>query len=539
MQQQRADRLLTHALSQPELSFPDPNTAKSSLVADVRKLLLNNLVSQNAEAQLFSRIIDTANGQLQSVGLLSALGPSLLAYFENNPTLLGAYTQGAFKTHVQGLIAAAAKGELEQNDWVLDAIASNASLSPSDSLRAQLEAHYWKMFELNWVTALQSVALKPKITSAELSDLLSLFSDESLSPCKRLVQTLHGLKEKTLLTSADAAYRNVLGEHSENPDAKNQFSIYARSLQTLSVLNQTQADAKPEDFFAQHWSESEGPAAIAQDWVQRQLGVEQSKPLQDALRQFFLLPVQFWVTAQLNKNGKSLNTRWASDVLPRLKTINIRYPFNPRGMDATPEEMNEFLNVNQGVVSNFIQRNLKGALKTQSDQWKVVKRYGQSPAFEAEFLTLLNYLGQIRSPSAGNGPLSRFELRPIPNPVFMEQSFALESQPLRYRNGPQIWSEFHWRGDQPQQLARLSAQTTDGEHCTGPSWTGRMSWARALEAASIEKAGNDWVLTWLPCSDKSKKISFQYRHLQGLSPSDLLLLNHWPTPPRIFKEASL
>jgi hypothetical protein len=65
-----------------------------------------------------------------------------------------------------------------------------------------------------------------------------------------------------------------------------------------------------------------------------------------------------------------------------------------------------------------------------------------------------------------------------------------------------------------------------------------MSWVRALETATVEKSGSDWVLSWHPCADKAKKISLQYRHLQGLSPGDLLLLNHWPTPPRIFKEAS-
>jgi type VI protein secretion system component VasK len=537
-QQQRTDRLLSHALLQPALSFPNADTANTVTVTEVRKILLANQVSQNAEAQIYGRIIDAANGQLQSVGLLTEIGVPTLASFENNPTILGAYTRGAFKSHVEGLIQAAAKGELEQNDWVLDTQGFNQKLQPSDSLRAQLEARYWKNFELVWSGAIQSVTLKPKLTSTELSALLGLFSDELNSPCRKLIQYLQALNANALFGSDDSAYRNSMGVSPQHPEGQKPFSVYAAALQSLSTLNQTQMEVKPEEFFSQHWSESDGPSAIANDWTQRHLGVAQSKPLQDAIRQFFLLPVQFWLTTQLGKSSRLLNSRWASDVLPRLKTISVRYPFNARGIDATPEEVNEFLSVNQGVVSSFLQHNLKGALRVQGEQWKVVRRFGQTPPFETEFLTLLGHLGQIRPTTAGGNHLARFELRPIPNPMFMEQSFALEGQQMRYRNGPQIWSEFYWRGDQPQHLTRFNAQTTEGENCSGPSWTGRMSWVRALETATVEKSGSDWVLSWHPCTDKSKKISFQYRHLQGLSPGDLLLLNHWPTPPKIFKEAS-
>ncbi len=538
LQQQRADRLLSHALLQPALSFPDADAADATAVTEVRKILLANQVAQNAEAQIYGRIIDTANGQLQSVGLLTEIGMSALTSFENNPTILGAYTRGAFKSHVERLIHAAAKGELEQNDWVLDTQGFNQKLQPSDTLRSQLEARYWKTFELVWSGAIQSVSLKPKMTATELSALLGLFSDELNSPCKKLIQYLQALNASTLFGSDDTAYRNAMGVSPQPSEGQKLFSVYASALQSLSALNQTQMEIKPEEFFSQHWSENEGPSAIANDWAQRHLGVAQSKPLQDALRQFFLLPVQFWLNTQLGKSSRQLNSRWASDVLPRLKTISVRYPFNARGIDATPEEMNEFLSVNQGVVSGFLQHNLKGALRVQGEQLRVVKRFGQTPPFEAEFLTLLGHLGQIRPTTAGGNHLARFELRPIPNPMFMEQSFALEGQQMRYRNGPQIWSEFYWRGDQPQHLTRFNAQTTEGEHCSGPSWTGRMSWVRALETATVEKSGGDWVLSWHPCADKTKKISFQYRHLQGLSPGDLLLLNHWPTPTRIFKEAS-
>jgi type VI protein secretion system component VasK len=538
LQQQRADRLLTHALEEPALSFPAANTFKTALVNEVRKTLLANQGAQNAEAQIFGRIIDSVNSQVQSVGLLSEIGLTTHSYFDNTPTILGAYAKGAFKSHVQALIVAAAKGDLEENDWVLDSPGQHEKLKPSKNLQVQLEARYWKAFELTWASALQSLTLKTGTTNTELSSLLALFADELLSPCKRVIQMLHGHNADSLFNTDDPAYRNVIGVVQQGPESPIPFSVYARALQNLTVLTQSQAEAKPDEFFSQHWSESEGASAAAHDWVQRQLIVTQSKPLQDALKQFYLLPVQFWMNRQLQKNGRVLNTRWATDVLPRLKAIHIRYPFNPRGIDATGEEMTEFLSVNQGVVSGFIQHNLKGVLKAQGDQWKVVKRFGQPPPFDTDFLALVNHLGGIRSSSSGHGFLAKFELRAIPNPLFIEQYFSLEGQQLRYRNGPQVWSEFLWRGEQPQHLTRLSAQTTDGESCAGPSWTGRMSWARALETAHIEKSGSDWVLSWFPCAEKSKKISFQYRHLQGLSPGDLLLLNHWPIPPRIFKEAS-
>jgi type VI protein secretion system component VasK len=320
----------------------------------------------------------------------------------------------------------------------------------------------------------------------------------------------------------------------QGSDAGDNWATYRSLLQALAQTSPLMTEEENRLFVAKQVLDPASHLNRLSDWTNLQTQSVKDDRLRLALRRFMRLPVQAWALHQLRISTRNLNGLWASDTVPRLKSVTTRFPFSPAGVDASPDEIAEFLHQGNGALSQFRQRYLQAGHNTLSLQDK--DRLLVPLRLDPDFNALMSRLQLLRHADITTDKLSAFELTAQPNPALTEQTFSMDAQTLRYRNGPQIPQVFLWQGQSPSLTIHINGQTQHGQVCQAMTFSGRMAWIRALQAAHVTRRGADWLLHWTPCADKTSQVSFLYRHLSGLNPSDISLLERWPIPLAIFKD---
>ncbi len=159
-------------------------------------------------------------------------------------------------------------------------------------------------------------------------------------------------------------------------------------------------------------------------------------------------------TKQLDVKKKSgeVSQKWCSEVYEFFKkNLSNRYPFNPRGQDATLADLTDFFKPN-GTVWSFYEKELKTDVVKISDRFQYAKGLGVEAAsvYKHDLLNFLSRAQQVRNalfPSNATEAQLTFaaHIRPPSGSVNVASvTLTVDGQPYSYSNGPEDWPKMKW-----------------------------------------------------------------------------------------------
>jgi type VI protein secretion system component VasK len=536
--QQAADRLLETLLSDVTAwadSWPPP---MHDTITAVRSALRSTRQDLEPIQGVLRPLLDRVNGSAVALSPLSLLGDPVQNWFAADSLIPAAYAPDAYATQIHAHIGIQLSQPKTHYDWVLDLHGSPDPAPHQQQSLHSITRQYWQQHRDIWLQSLESIRPLRVLTPETSRAMLAAFSNQAKDPIFAMVQVLQQSGQPAFqdLALQMGMPQATVTSSSQSGKTDDIWPTYRSLLQILAQMQASPGLSEEDNrlFLVRQVLDPASHLNRLSDWIVLQTQSIKDERLRAALRRFMRMPIQAWATEQSRSSARSLNKLWQAEALVHLKSLTGRFPFNPSGIDASPEEIGEFLQQGNGALTQFRQRYLQATADSLPLQGR--QKLFVPLALDPDFDSLLSRLKGLRQAQTTPDSLSSFELTAQPNPALSEQSIRLDQQAMRYRNGPQIPQVFTWQAQNPSLSIQISGLTQNGLVCQGITFSGRMAWIRALKAAQISRRGHDWLLSWTPCQDKTIAVSFLYRHLNGLTPSDIGFLESWPIPLAIFKE---
>ncbi|HEX8595873.1 MAG TPA: ImcF-related family protein [Pseudomonas sp.] len=551
-----------------------------TLIAQARRVLLNQLGQRNAEASLYQKVLDAAASQAPALTLHDMVGDTdAMALLASGADVPGVFTRQAWEGQVRQAIEDIADARREQIDWVLsDRQADIAAELTPDMLRERLTERYFQDYSSAWLAFLNSLRWNQAHSLAEVIDQLTLMSDVRQSPLIALMNTLAwqgqaGIRQQALTDSLiqsaqqlikkdltpvldpltlgprgplDATFGpllTLLGKGPEGAVGNDSLSLQAfltrvtrvrLKLQQISnapdPLEMTQALAQTvfqgnsvEITDTQSYGRLMA-ASLGAEWG----GIGQT---------LFVQPLdQAWKNV-LQPSAASLNKQWQRAVVSDWDTsFTGRYPFAATASDISLPMLGQMIRADSGRIEQFLQRQLSGVLRKEGSQWVADTRHSQGLRLNPQFLTAINqlsHLGDVLYTDGGMG-LS-FELQGKAVRDVVQTTFILNGEKHEYFNQKPSWQRFTWpgRSDYPgASLSWISVHT--GERLFG-DYQGTWGLIRLLEKAQVTLLddGDSRYRMVLKAPD-GLSLTWDLRTELGAGPLALLKLRGFKMPKEIF-----
>jgi type VI secretion system protein ImpL len=209
----------------------------------------------------------------------------------------------------------------------------------------------------------------------------------------------------------------------------------------------------------------------------------------------------------LNSAGTYIQIQWDADVVAAYNhSLRGKFPFAHTSMEVAVDDVTNFFNPNDGVLSQFTSNVLKPYLKQAKGGWTEHQWMGQGIGFSAAFLKTLVQGDQIThalfKPGSAD-PKFTFYIQPVAIPGLEEIIFDSNGQEYRYRNEPEEWRRFTWPGDASQIGARLYASANQNKSSAEIEHQGLWGLFHLLSDAKFIKQGGTQYLTEWKLKDRS------------------------------------
>ena len=132
----------------------------------------------------------------------------------------------------------------------------------------------------------------------------------------------------------------------------------------------------------------------------------------------------------------------ASAVCAEFSRLKSKYPFDPKGSDASLQEFEAFFQP-KGVLWTFVEQNLRGLVAVAGNQYSGT---GTKP-IRPEFLQFLNRAAQVRDAlykTGGQRPEFRYSLRAYPSEGLKNVTLIIDGQTLQYESTKGDLKNFVW-----------------------------------------------------------------------------------------------
>ena len=200
-----------------------------------------------------------------------------------------------------------------------------------------------------------------------------------------------------------------------------------------------------------------------------------------------LYPVSMAVSVVMGRAKNDIDRMWKAEVYePCSKSIAGRYPFNPKGEEATLTDLAEFFHPQNGTLWGFYAQEIMPFVEEGKGQWRAKGQGGMSMPFSPEFLYTLQHARLISEslfPRGSSDIKVSFDLYPHPSPGVSETRLQIGGKVLRYRNEPEEWHEFGWPGSSATSGAQLLVNT--GLSRRSFQYDGRWGFFKLLDRARI------------------------------------------------------
>lgn len=572
-----AERIVGFYLSQlqePDLPLIDN---RQETVEASRQILRSALKRLSAKERVYNELKARGNTQFPAMTVARLLNNKDADLFTASYAVPGSFTREAWDKYFQNAIAEASRGEVKGDDWVLAASLADDLSRDGDVERNRraLEAMYQADYASEWKKFLQGISVKEFASLEEAQVLIGRLGDAQKSPLRTIIvrasqetawdnpSELAKRLESAKSTVIEKTERFINGRSGDGSNDGGRFGEVGGQFSVLPSLAGNGEAAGPllADYLA-HLAKlrirlatiaaSDEPGAGSRQLMQQTLsgsGSELAETLQvvdvailgatgedtrEYLRPLLVRPLINSYAALLPPTEKEINKAWSSQVYGTWSSLSRKYPFADSSNEASMAEMGKFFKPGDGILSRFITQQI-GSLAVLRGETLVPKTWANlgirfSPAFLSGAGKLMNV-----STSFQEGDGSKFELQPVPTPGLSEILIEIDGQPLRYRNGPQIWTTFSWPSPTNVQGARLQVISNSGTNAEVANFSGRMGLMRLLAMAKVTDAsGQGGQLMWRSSAkDDGSTVRFNFHPVSGTNPLALASLRRLVLPESI------
>jgi len=504
---------------------PDPR-----LVAQARRILLNQLGQRNAETTLYQQLLDTAAHQYPELYLHTLLGETAAqALFNTDASVPGVFTRQAWEGQVRQAIDDIAEARREEIDWVLsDNQADIASELTADELRERLTERYFQDYASAWLSFLNSLRWQEASSLDEVIDQLTLMSDVRQSPLIALMNTVAyqgqaGTRPQALADSLVKSAQKLIGQD-KAPVIDQRIDLPSSPLDAtfgplLALLGKgpegkTAADSLSLQAFLnrvtrvrlklQQVSSAPDPLEMTQALAQTvfqgrsidltdtqsygslmaaSLGAQWSAVAQT----LFVQPLEHAWQRVLQPSAAGINSQWQRSIVsPWNDAFASRYPFAATASDTSLPMLGQMIRADSGRIEQFLQRQLSGVLRKEGNRWVADPRHSQGLRFNPQFLTAINQLSDLADLLYTDGGMGlSFELQGKAVRDVVQTTFILNGDKHHYFNQRESWQRFNWPGRSDYPGASLSwTSVHTGERLFG-DYPGTWGLIRLLEKAQV------------------------------------------------------
>lgn len=570
-------------LSAPDLPLIEPDAA---LVAGARQVLRGELKRLSAKERVYSELKARANTQFAPMTVARLLDNQHGELLGGSHVVPGGFTREAWEGYFRTAIAEAARGEVRGDDWVMASAGSDSLGVEGDvaSNREALEAMYRAEYAAEWRKFLQGVVVHEYTGLPGAASAIGRLADPAVSPLKLLVQRAayqtswdnpSGLRqgiesarssvvEKTgaliagsvqpgaarqergeigtqfaVLAALAGHAGNVGGEGAGRADMGAYLGQLARVRARLTALASTDEPGGGARQLMQATITGQGSElSDALQLIDAELLGGASESARDYLRPLLVRPLMNAFSALIPPTEEEINRAWATEVHGAWSSLARKYPFAETSNEATVTEMSRFFKPGDGLLARFVSQQLGALVSVRGETLTPRTWGGQGVRFNPTFLAGMSRL-MAASGAFQEGESARFELQPVPTPGLSEIVIEIDGQPLRYRNGPQIWKAFAWPGGGTLSGARLQVTNFSGATSDVASFDGRLAFMRLLTVArpvdgDTPGSGQlQWRAKGAGGQQDGPLVRMNYRHVGGANPLAILALRRLALPATV------
>lgn len=579
-----AERAVSFYLTQlgaPDLPLIDAN---EPVVSAARQVLRSEMKRLSAKERIYNELKARGNTQFQPMTVARLLDNKHGDLLGGSHAVPGSFTREAWEGYFREAIAEAARGEVRGDDWVMASAVTDNLGADGDAARnrAALEAMYRAEFAAEWRKFLQGVVVHDFAGLQGAASAVGRLADPAASPLKLLLQRAayqtawdnpSGLRqgiESARSTVVEKTGALIAGS-SRPAGARVELGEVGEQFALLAALSDQGVDgaAKPAAGMVGYLERlarirarltaiaaTDEPGVAARQFMQATItgqGSELSDGLQfidaellggasesarDYLRPLLVRPLMNTFAALIPPTEEEINRAWATDVYGAWSSLARKYPFADSNNEATVVEMSRFFKPGDGLLARFVSQQLGTLVSLKGDSVTPRTWGAQGVRFNPTFLAGMSRL-VAASGAFQEGESARFELQPVPTPGLSEIAIEIDGQPLRYRNGPQVWKAFAWPGGSAVSGARLQVTAFNGTTSDVASFGGRLAFmrllttARAVDGGALGSGQLQWRAKGASGNDDGPLIRMNFRHVGGANPLAILALRRLALPATV------
>lgn len=150
--------------------------------------------------------------------------------------------------------------------------------------------------------------------------------------------------------------------------------------------------------------------------------------------------------------AKERQSKWCNEVVDGFeRTIANDYPFNRSGGgDVALADFETFFKPEGGQLWDYYDKVLKAAIPLQGTTFRLAPVGSSGARYQTSVVAFLNAAFEVSRtmfPRGATGPLVEFDVMIDGAPGIKEIALKIDGEAIRYRNGPQSWSEMTWPGE--------------------------------------------------------------------------------------------
>ena len=555
-------------------------TPDAALVAQVRRVLLEQAGQRNAESTLYENMLTAVRRNYADM-TLEDMTPQTDArrLFSTDEVVPGMFTRQAWEGGIQDAIDAAVASRRDEIDWVLSDNRNTVSTDVSPkALKQRLTNRYFTDFAGAWLNFLNSIRLNPAHNITDVTDQLTLTGDVRQSPLIALMNTLawqgqageqgEALSDFLVRTAKNLPGKDkkpVIDQQAAGP--RGPLDSTFGPLLTLTGKNSAQkVMAADNSLSLQTWltritrvrlklqqvANAADPQAMMQQLAQtvfrgrsveltdtQEYGSLVAASLGEAWRGFgqtmFVQPLTQAREAVLQPSAASLNEAWQRSVVAnRNAAFQGRYPFAAGKSDASLPMLAAFIRRDTGRIDRFLSTELGGVLRREGSDWVADSTRSQGLTFSPAFLNAVNQLSQLSDILFTDGSQGiSFEMQGVAMREVVETALTLDGQTLHYFNQLADWQRFRWPGVMNKPGAMLTWTSTTAGSRLYANHSGPWGVIRMLEPMVRQKAGDGLYRLTVTAPDR-RQLQWLLRTELGDGPLALLKLRNFRLPAQIF-----
>ena len=555
-------------------------TPDAALVAQVRRVLLEQAGQRNAESTLYENMLTAVRRNYADM-TLEDMTPQTDArrLFSTDEVVPGMFTRQAWEGGIQDAIDAAVASRRDEIDWVLSDNRNTVSTDVSpEALKQRLTNRYFTDFAGAWLNFLNSIRLNPAHNITDVTDQLTLTGDVRQSPLIALMNTLawqgqtgeqgEALSDFLVRTAKNLPGKDkkpVIDQQAAGP--RGPLDSTFGPLLTLTGKNSAQkVMAADSSLSLQTWltritrvrlklqqvANAADPQAMMQQLAQtvfrgrsveltdtQEYGSLVAASLGEAWRGFgqtmFVQPLTQAREAVLQPSAASLNEAWQRSVVANWNAaFQGRYPFAAGKSDASLPMLAAFIRRDTGRIDRFLSTELGGVLRREGSDWVADSTRSQGLTFSPAFLNAVNQLSQLSDILFTDGSQGiSFEMQGVAMREVVETALTLDGQTLHYFNQLADWQRFRWPGVMNKPGAMLTWTSTTAGSRLYANHSGPWGVIRMLEPMARQKAGDGLYRLTVTAPDR-RQLQWLLRTELGDGPLALLKLRNFRLPAQIF-----